>query len=265
MLGASGKTGRALRHALARTEAARVRPIGRAHWADLAGALRGCEAAYLIAPNLHADEPGFITEVLTAARAAGVRRVVYHSVAAPYAPAMPHHLGKAAAEDRVRRWGVRDGVSWTILQPCAYMQNFVPALRDPAPVLRVPYDVDAPFGLLDLADVAEAAATVLLDDAADSPHRGATYELGGPRLVSVRDVAEAASAVLGRDVVLEQIHSEAWRGGDDLDAREREWLRAMFASYDAHGLPTGPLPLTALLGRTPTDLAEVLSRELAGA
>src|SRR3954452_16348175 len=110
VIGGHGKTGRAVCAAVPGAV-----PLGRADWHDLPAALAGCDAAYLIAPNLHPDEPGYIAAALDAARAAGVTRIVHHSVASPYAPDMPHHLGKARAEDLVRR----SGLAWTILQPGA--------------------------------------------------------------------------------------------------------------------------------------------------
>jgi len=193
VLGGTGKTGRAVTTALARA-GVHAHPLGRAALDDLPTSLTGSDAVYLIAPNLHPDEPGYVARVLAAMAIAGVRRLGYHSVASPYVPSMPHHLGKAVAEDAVRR----SGTDWTILQPCAYVQNFVPALRDGD--LVVPYAVDAPFGLVDL--------------------------------------------------------------GDGRDARERDWLRAMFHYYDEHGLPTGAVPLAALLGQPQASVADVLAREL---
>jgi NAD(P)H dehydrogenase (quinone) len=187
VVGSSGKTGQAVSASLGSRDAAVV-PVGRREWPALADSFAGCDAVSIVAPNLHPDEPAFVGEVLAAAGSAGVARVVYHSVATPYAPAMPHHLGKARAEDAVRR----SRFAWTILQPCAYVQNLIPALRAGSPYLDVPYAVDRPFGLVDLDDVADATARVLLDDG----HAGATYELGGPVLVSVSDVAAAACAVL---------------------------------------------------------------------
>ena len=257
VLAGRGKTGRAVCRALTGA-GARPRPLGRADAARLDDALVGCSALHLMAPNLHPDEPAYVSTVLAAARAAGVRRVVYHSVTAPYVPDLPHHLGKARSEDLVRR----SGLEWTLLQPCAYVQNLVPGLlaagRDgaPEPAVRVPYDPDRLFGLVDLVDVAAAAAVVLLDDG----HAGATYELGGPRLVSTRDVALAAGRVLGRDVPVERTPIEA--AASDADPRERDWLRAMFAYYDRHGLPAAALPLRALLGRDTHDLTATLTREL---
>lgn len=216
VLGGHGKTGRAVASALADRGATAV-PIGRADWPDLAGAVVGCDAAYVIAPNLHPDEPAYVTEALAALARAGVGRVVYHSVASPYAPAMPHHLGKARSEDLVRR----SGLAWTILQPGAYLQNL-----DLTGPVEVPYSLDAPFGFLDLADLGRAAAVVLTEDV----HVGATYELA-TRVATVRRLAEEAG-VPARRVP---------------DPGTNPWLSAMFAYYDAHGLPVGDRVLKSLL------------------
>lgn len=225
VLGGHGKTGRAVGAALGARGAEAV-PLGRAAWGDLAGALRGSAAAYVIAPNLHPDERSYVASALAALQAAEVPRVVYHSVASPYVPAMPHHLGKAVAEDLVRR----SGLAWTVLQPGAYVQNL-----DLTGPVSVPYSVDTVFGFLDLADLGAAAATVLLED----DHAGATYELAST-VATVRELAARHGVPASRSV--------AW-SGEGLDPRERDWLRAMFAYYDRHGLPVGTLPLRALLGR----------------
>ncbi len=251
VLAGRGKTGRALARAL-ESHGAQARALGSADLERLEEALSGLAALHLMAPNLHPAEPDLVGDVLTAARAAGVERVVYHSVAAPYAPSMPHHLGKARGEDLVRR----SGLDWTILQPCAYVQNLLPGLREDEPAVRVPYDPDRLFGLADLDDVAEAAARALLDDG----HTGATYELGGPRLVSARDVAQAASAVLGRAVPVLRVAPE--EAAATAPEHERAWLRAMFEHYDRHGLPAGGLVLQALLGHSSTTLEQTLAREL---
>jgi NAD(P)H dehydrogenase (quinone) len=133
VLGGHGKTGRAVCSALA-ARGVEARPLGRADWPLLKDAVAGCAAAYVIAPNLHPDEPAYVAEVLAALEEAGVGRVVYHSVASPYAPEMPHHVGKAVSEDLVRR----SGLVWTILQPGAYLQNL-----DLSGPVTVPYSLDA--------------------------------------------------------------------------------------------------------------------------
>jgi NAD(P)H dehydrogenase (quinone) len=219
IIGGNGKTGRAVSAALAGRGAQAV-SLGRAEWSDLAAAMSGCDAAYVVAPNFHPDEPAYVAHALAACRSAGVNRVVYHSVASPYLPEMAHHLGKAEAEHLVRR----SGLDWTILQPGVYLQNF-----DLTGPVRLPYDVHARFGFLDLADLGEAAATVLLHDGHDA-HIGATYELAS-RNASVAELAEEAGTTATRF--------------DATDAPPG--LRAMFAYYDEHGLPAGTLVLKALL------------------
>ncbi len=217
VVGGHGKTGRAVCAALT-GDGVDALPLGRADWADLPGAVAGCDAAYVIAPNLHPDEPAYVAEALDALHRAGVARVVYHSVAAPYAPAMPHHVGKAVSEDLVRR----SGLAWTILQPGAYLQNL-----DLTGPVDLPYSPDVAFGFLDLADLARAAAVVLTEPG----HVGATYELA-TRVATVRELASAAG------VAVRQV----------ADPGTHPWLSAMFAYYDRHGLPVGTRVLEGLLG-----------------
>jgi NAD(P)H dehydrogenase (quinone) len=242
VVGGHGKTGRAVSAALTARGACPV-PLGRADWGSLAGALSGCRTAYAIAPNMHPDEAAYVADVVAAATAAGVRRLVLHPVASPYAPAMPHHVGKARAEDVVRR----SGLAWTILQPGAYVQNLLPA----GPTLRLSYRADAPFGFADLVDLGEAAATVLLEQG----HEGATYELAS-FAATAADVAAAAGSRV------EVVSPEEWArtDGAGLEPRVREWLLAMFGYYERHGLPVGTLPMRTLLGRPPTTLGAALAR-----
>jgi NAD(P)H dehydrogenase (quinone) len=169
---------------------------------------------------MHPDEPAHVVGLLDDLRAGGVGRIVYHSVASPYAPAMPHHLGKARAEDLVRR----SGLAWTILQPGAYLQNL-----DLTRPVRVPYDVHAVFGFADLDDIGAVAATVLVEPG----HIGATYELAS-RTATVAELATEAGVTATR------VPGPSGLGS---------WFDAMFAYYDQHGLPVGTRTLHALLGR----------------
>jgi len=263
VLAAGGKTARAVLATLARrgvpARAATRKVADLDTGAGLAETLAGCAAVWLAVPNLHPDEPGLVARVLAAAHAAGVPRIVYHSVAWPYAPAMPHHLAKAQAEDAVRR----SGLSFTILQPCVYAQNLLPQLASGH--LVVPYSLDARFAFVDLDDVAAATAAVLADSAgpadgavlaAGSVHDGATYELGGPEPLSVREVAALAG------VTAEEITPAVWAAGPGagLPAGVRRGLLAMFASYNRYGFPAGHAVLEMLIGRPATPVRNLLTR-----
>ena len=85
VVGGAGKTGGAVRSSLDARGVASF-AIGRRDWDRLPDAMADADRIYLIAPNLHPDEPAYVGRVVEAARAAGIERLVYHSVAAPYAP-----------------------------------------------------------------------------------------------------------------------------------------------------------------------------------
>lgn len=167
MLGATGKTGRAVVAAALRrglTVCGTTRdprtPDGTLTWhrADvvtgdgLAGALTGADAAYLIVPNLHPAEVEAAARVVgQVATEVGVRRLVYHSVADPDDPRMMHHVRKGAAERVLRELRPET----VVLRPCAYQQNLLAAAL--AGRLEVPYRLSVPFSLVDVHDVAEVA------------------------------------------------------------------------------------------------------------
>lgn len=254
VVGAAGKTGRAVMAAL-RARGERPRGLVRRDptvdevTVDLLdpdsvrAALDGVGTVYHLAPNVHPEEQRIGRTVLDAARAAGATRFVFHSVLHPQVESMPHHWAKLRVEEMV----VESGMEWTVLQPAAYVQNFA---RPADGVLRAPYSLDAPFSLVDVTDVAEAAATVLTA----AGHTAATYELAGPRPVTVRQVA----AALG--VRAEQQAVDEWARGQRLPTYALEALSAMFGHYDRHGLVGNPRVLATLLGRVPHDPLDVLAR-----
>lgn len=270
VVGASGKTGRAVAAALL-ARGVPVRAAVRAGREDaappgtdpvavdletglgLAAALTGVRAAYHLAPNVHPDEVGMAARLADAAASAGLSRLVFHSVLHPDDARMPHHRRKAEAEGLLR--GVL-GERVTVLRPAAYHQNLLDQAL--AGMVTVPYSPDAPFTNVDLGDVAEVAASVLLDPVA--AHQ--VHDLAGPEVLTTRAMAEQAAAVLGRAVEVHEITIDAWLDGPGagLSAAARESLAAMFRAYDEDGLVGDLEALTALLGRAPTTWAHAVSR-----
>jgi uncharacterized protein YbjT (DUF2867 family) len=273
--GAAGKTGMAVVKALGargarvrvlvhRAEsAAAVETLGAAEVtvggfedaAALARAATGVRVIYHICPNVSRDEMAFARNVVAAAQARGVARLVYHSVLHPQIEAMPHHWAKMRAEEML----FASGLELTILQPTAYMQNILGAWRAVVDdgVFRVPYPVETRLSLVDLGDLADAAATVLMNDG----HAGATYELAGTGPLSQSEVAAAIGAALGRAVRAEAETVNAWEArarAAGVGEHERATLAAMFRYYAQHGLVGNPNTLRWLLGRAPHDLREFL-------
>lgn len=269
VFGATGKTGRAV-IAAARRHGWRVRAVSRrvsppegpgdagvefvradvVTGDGVADAVAGADAVHLVVPNLQPREAEAAERVGVACARAGVPRLVYHSVADPDDARMPHHLRKHDAEQALRR--VRDDV--VVLRPCAYQENLLSAAI--AGRIEVPYDLDVPFSLVALADVAEATVRCL---AADAPG-GVTYDLGGPQALSVGDLAAEASQVLRRDVEAVAVGVESWRArhGAGLSPAAVEELVAMFRAYDESGFVVNPAPLTDLLARRPTTWAQTV-------
>ena len=275
--GASGKTGRAVIAALAdRGQTVRalvhhavgaeaVLNAGAAEAVagdmtnapDLQRACRGVEAVYHICPNLHPDEVAIAETLLAVMKETGVQRLVYHSVLHPQVEAMPHHWQKMRVEELL----FTRTVAWTILQPAAYMQNVFAYWRTITAegVYRVPYAVSTRLGMVDLLDVAQAAAVVLSEEG----HEYATYELAGPEVLDQEQIAAVLSAQLGRPVQAQAQDRGEWaesarRGGQSETAIGT--LLRMFEYYEQFGFYGNPRALAHLIGRQPATFAEAAAR-----
>ncbi|MEK7784500.1 MAG: NmrA family NAD(P)-binding protein [Chloroflexota bacterium] len=167
-------------------------------------AMEGARAVYHICPNVNPEEQRIGELVIGAAQATGVEHFVFHSVLHPQAEAMPHHWNKLRVEEAL----FESGLPFTILQPTAYMQNILAGGQSIVEdgVFRVPYPVETKLSLVDLEDVAEAAATVLTE----SNHADAAYELVGAPPMTQVEVADVLGQGLGRPVRAEAQSVETW-------------------------------------------------------
>jgi uncharacterized protein YbjT (DUF2867 family) len=196
---------------------------------------------------------------MAAALAANVPHFVYHSVLHPQTQDMPHHWHKLRVEENL----FQSGLTYTILQPASYMQNILAGWNSiiTEGLYRIPYAPQTQLGMVDLADVAEAAAVILTE----SGHEGAIYELAGPEVLSQQDVAEILSRQLDRPVRVEIIPQHEWEqqarrlGRDDY---EIQTLLKMFRYYEQHGFAGNPNVLARLIGRPPTPFVEFVVRTL---
>ena len=275
--GAAGKTGRAVIQALAsRREPIRglIRRPDQAPSLQALGvqetqvgdlldrtavqrAVDGVRAIYHMAPNVSPDEIPMGQTVISAAQSADVERLVFHSVLHPHIEAIPHHWKKARVEELL----FASGLSFTILQPTAYMQNVAAAWDQITKQGRypVPYSLETRLSLVDLEDVAEAAARVLTAPG----HSGATIELVGTPGMSPRDIVEVLSAELNQPVSGEVVPLDAWERSaraTGLGEYQVSALSRMFVYYDEHGLAGNPQALTKVLGRQPTSFPAFVRR-----
>jgi uncharacterized protein YbjT (DUF2867 family) len=218
--------------------------------------LAGADALYLIWPNFDPREAAGAVGLLDAARRAGVPRVVYHSVLRPQARAMPHH----AAKDRVEEALDTSGLTWRVLQPCAYADNLHGQFAAVAATgtFRSPWGLTGAQSLVDLRDVADAAAVLLTEDGLD----GGTFEAVGPEPLTAPRIADLLGEWLGREVRA----VDAIPDGPVPEEYAARCSRLMFDHYRAHGFTGSPRVLEGLLGRPPRTLAAHLGdQELPGA
>jgi uncharacterized protein YbjT (DUF2867 family) len=221
-------------------------------WSDV---FAGVTATYLSWPNFDPDEAEGARALFGEARRAGLPRLVYHSVLRPQARAMPHHAAKDAAEEALDA----SGLAWRVLQPCAYADNFDDVLAEvrAGGVLRSQWGLRQAQSLVDLRDVAEAAAVLLTEDGLDS----GTFEAAGPELLTAPRLADLMAERLGREVRAEDVVPR----GDPPEAYAGRCRRLMFDHYRAHGFTGSPRVLTAILGRPPRTFAEHLADQTVGA
>ncbi len=222
-------------------------------------AVTGIEKIYHICPNVHPGEYEIGKLIIDLAAENDVRHFIYHSVLHPQIKKMPHHWLKM----RVEEYLFESGVPFTILQPCAYMQNILAQAQTivDSGTYEVPYHLDAKLSLVDLFDVARAAARVLSED----KHEFATYELCGPAALDQNEIASTLSMQLRKPISAKEIALPDWRTrarSSGLSDYQVDTLDAMFDYYGKHGFSGNPGILAMLLGEAPTSLKTCLAREV---
>jgi len=277
LTGAAGKTGRAIIQELtARGEVVRALVHRRDHirlveamgiqevcvgdmctQAVMDRAAQGVQAVYHICPNVSPDEIAIGQAVISAAISAGVEHFVYHSVLHPQTETMPHHWAKLRVEEQIFESGLR----YTILQPTVYMQNILVHWEQilEQGIYPVPYSVETQLSMVDLYDVALAAAEVLTQPG----HEGAVYELVGTQAMTQTEVAAILSQQLERSVRAQSVSLDAWERNARISGMsdyQVKTLVKMFLYYDSYGLWGSPRVLGWLLDRTPTNFSAFVKR-----
>jgi len=225
--------------------------------ATMERAVQDVRAVYHICPNVSPDEVAIGQIVIAAAQSAGVEHFVFHSVLNPQTEAMPHHWKKLRAEELL----VESKLPYTILQPAAYMQNIIAHWEriQSEGIYPVPYPANTRLSLVDLMDVAQAAAIVLTEPG----HQYATYQLVSIEGLSQTEVATILSQELGRPVRVTVVPLETWRSQAKeagLGDYQIATLTSMFRYYQRFDFLGNPQVLSWLLGRPPTTLNEFVRR-----
>jgi uncharacterized protein YbjT (DUF2867 family) len=186
--------------------------------------------------------------VVNAARAAGVRRIVKLSVwragDAGYAMAGIHRTVERAIEE--------SGLGWTFLRATGFMQNFVTHLGGSIRATGRIFQPagDARLSHIDVRDIAAVAAEVLTTDS----HAGKIYELSGPEALSYGDAAAILSRVLDKRLEYVAVTDDAARAtllSAGVPAAYADMVIDLYRYYRTGAVATVSTAVKDITGRDP--------------
>ncbi|MBQ2259936.1 MAG: SDR family oxidoreductase [Loktanella sp.] len=171
----------------------------------MAEALQGVTVLALISSNDFNDRVGQHRNVINAAKAAGVGRIVYTSImqadSSPMLIAADHKATEAAIHEA--------GLTATILRNGWYSENWTGNLAGAISAgAMIGAAGDATFTPATRADYAEALAVV----AAGDGHAGQVYELGGDEVITLADIAAEVSRQTGKDIPYNNLPGDVYQG-----------------------------------------------------
>jgi NAD(P)H dehydrogenase (quinone) len=221
---------------------------------SLARAFAGVDRLLLISTDA-LDRPGRRLAqhlaAVEAARAAGVGHVLYTSMPNPadsLVPFAPDHLGTEAALQA-------SGLGWSILRNAWYQENL---LMEIGPVLErgqwTTAAGDGRYAPISRDDCARAAAAAL----AGKAEAGRIYNLSGPELLGMDEIAAIASQAFGRPVVAVKL-DDATRADILIQAGLPPFIAPVLVASEAN-IRAGKFALLsgdveALTGQAPRPLA----------
>jgi NAD(P)H dehydrogenase (quinone) len=161
---------------------------------SLKAAFAGVDTLFLLLP-LVPDKLQLAANAVAAAQAAGVRHIVRSSGAGADAQSL---LSLGRLQGQIDDMVVASGIPCTLLRPVGFMQNWIHhnAGQVRAGTFHAPHG-DAAQSMVDVRDIAEAAAVVLADPAA---HAGRAYTLTGDDTLTSSQVVAVLSAATGREI-----------------------------------------------------------------
>jgi NAD(P)H dehydrogenase (quinone) len=228
------------------------------HKAD-AAALAGVETLVLISSNDFNDRIGQHAAVIAAAKAAGVKRIVYTSIlkadTSPMILAQDHKATEAAIK--------ASGLSATILRNGWYTENYTGSLGGSLAAGAMIGSVGAGrIATASRADFAEAIAVT----ASTPGHEGKTYELAGDTGFTMSDMAAEVSRQTGKTIPYNSL-PEATYDGILQSFGLPQALTAALADSDAKAADGWLLDesrtLSHLIGRPTTAMATTVREALA--
>ncbi|WP_369141072.1 NmrA family NAD(P)-binding protein [Modestobacter versicolor] len=227
--------------------------------AALVSALQGVDRLLLVSGNEVGQRVPQHTNVLQAAKTAGVGLVVYTS--APKAddtslPLAPEHI---ATERLIADFGIPA----VVLRNNWYLENYAAPIGQAADTGELSGSSGA--GRIAAATRADFAAGAVAVLTAEQPPVG-VHELGGDEAFTMAELAAAVAAETGREVTFRDLSAEEHLStlvGAGLPEGTAQFVVGLDQSIAQGALDTGSTTLSQLAGRPTTTLAEYVRTALA--
>ncbi len=235
----------------------RVRRGDFADPASLSDAFEGASQVLIVS----VDELGEIAvarhaAAIKAARASGARRILYTShmgarLDSPFAPAPDHAATEALLQE--------SGVPFTSLRNGFYASTAVMLVGQALQTGRLTAPEDGPVSWTAPADLAEAAAVALRQEASLD---GITPPLASAEAVDLTALAAIASEVLGRELTRVTVSEDEYRNtlvAHGTPERFAQMFIGMFRASRRSDFATADPTLQRFIGHPPTAIRDVLA------
>jgi NAD(P)H dehydrogenase (quinone) len=222
--------------------------------ASLAAAFSGAERALLISALDFERRAGQHRAAIEAAKAAGVRHVVYTSIPEPEgnpAAASPsHYATELAARD--------SGLAWTFLRNNLYADFQVPVVAQASASGQLVTSAgDGRVAYVSRDDCAAASVAVLVQDG----HEEKAYDITGPQAIGPQEVAALAAELGGRPVEVVPVDDDALLAGmiaNGVPDTAAPILLSFVVAAREGFLDSVSSAVEELAGKSPTSLRDVV-------
>jgi len=174
----------------------------------LATAFKDVNKLFLLTP-FQSDMLDLTSNLVNAAKKSGVKYIIKQSVMGVDAepgitPGRLHRQAEKIIE--------KSGIPFSFLRPNFFMQNFVnfysPMIKSQGALYAPAGDGEVSF--VDVRDIAAVAVQALIND---NQHKGQSYNITGPEVLSYGQAAETLSRELGKEIKYVNIPDEDARKG----------------------------------------------------